>query len=94
MCISVNCKPNHFPLKRTDERAKFKNEPLVLKVHAMWFSDGQRNFREIFIALTDDILAIVRVPLYGIIKITLRSGMADIFIKSPIKVFYLRIICA
>ena len=41
-----------------------------MKVHAMWFSDGQRNFREIFIVLTDDILSIVHVPLYGIIKIT------------------------
>ena len=39
-------------------------------MHAMWFSDGQRNFREIFIVLTDDIPSIVHVPLYGIIKIT------------------------
>ena len=52
-------------------------------MHAMWFSDGQRNFREIFIVLMDDILAIVRVPLYGIIKITFTVRTADIFIKSP-----------
>lgn len=36
----------------------------------MRFPDGQKNFGEIFIVLTDDMLAIVRVPFYGIIKIT------------------------